>query len=311
MNRNDFLLGNVSKTDAIIEIGPSFAPLAPRSAGWNSWSVDHASREELRLKYEGHRIDIENIEEVDSVWNRGSLLDAIPAHKHGSFDLLIASHVIEHLPDLVSFLTSADKLLGENGRITLAIPDKRFCFDYFKPLTMTGDILNAHARGHVRHSALTAFNHLAYSVTSHGNIGWGQIMPADFKFVHSLADAHGEISNQHETDPNATYVDYHAWYFTPSSFELIILELARLKIFDWSVENIHPTVGCEFIVRLARGGQLFPDLNTFSEARLRLMFQMIEESGVQLDYLRGKKAAEASEHNFLSRIRQALKLNKP
>ena len=48
------LLRYADKSSSIIEIGPSFAPIAPRRAGWTTWIVDHLSREQLIDKYQAH-----------------------------------------------------------------------------------------------------------------------------------------------------------------------------------------------------------------------------------------------------------------
>ena len=80
---------------------------------------------------------------------------------HGTFDAFIASHVIEHTPDLIDFLQTSEILLKSSGVVVLAIPDKRYCFDYFQPLTTPGQVLAAHAEGRSRHTRRTAFDHVA------------------------------------------------------------------------------------------------------------------------------------------------------
>jgi hypothetical protein len=53
-SRTGTLLASVPKTSRILEIGPSFNPIAPKSQGWNSASLDHMSREGLVKKYRGY-----------------------------------------------------------------------------------------------------------------------------------------------------------------------------------------------------------------------------------------------------------------
>jgi hypothetical protein len=43
-SRDDILRAGVTKTDKIIEVGPSYNPLAPKGNGWHSCVVDHADR---------------------------------------------------------------------------------------------------------------------------------------------------------------------------------------------------------------------------------------------------------------------------
>ncbi len=107
MDRNTLLLGDATRDSRIIEIGPSHAPIAAKRAGWNSFVVDHADQAELRAKYTGYPVDLDAIEVVDAVWRGGRLDHAVPASHHGRFDRLIASHVIEHIPDFVTFMVAA------------------------------------------------------------------------------------------------------------------------------------------------------------------------------------------------------------
>ena len=59
------------------------------------------------------------IEPVDFVWTGGSLSDAVQPEQHGSFDIFLASHVIDHTPDLIAFLDVAQALLKQDGIFVL------------------------------------------------------------------------------------------------------------------------------------------------------------------------------------------------
>src|SRR5262249_48349423 len=114
--RNEILLGPVPRNAHIIEIGPSYGPIAPKTEGWNTRTLDHMTREDLSAKYRDRPgVDVNRIEEVDFVWTSGRLIDAVPVSLHGKFDAFIASHVLEHTPDLIDFLNTADILLNPDG----------------------------------------------------------------------------------------------------------------------------------------------------------------------------------------------------
>ena len=51
------------------------------------------------------------------------------------FDAVFSSHLIEHQVDLIHHLQQVEGLLEENDSYFLCIPDKRYCFDHFKPCT--------------------------------------------------------------------------------------------------------------------------------------------------------------------------------
>src|SRR6516162_6394394 len=122
MDRVAQILSTTQRTSRILEIGPSHAPIAPKAAGWNSFVIDHATQAQLRAKYRAWGLNID----------AGGLADAVPAEFHGTFDTIIASHVIEHVPDFVGFFIAARKLLKPTGTLALAVPDLRFCFDFFQ-----------------------------------------------------------------------------------------------------------------------------------------------------------------------------------
>ncbi|MBA3780525.1 MAG: methyltransferase domain-containing protein [Nocardioides sp.] len=62
----------------------------------------------------------------------------------------IASHVIEHIPDLVGWLAQLADVVADDGVLVLAVPDKGYGFDAHRPLTTVGQILAAHEEGHTR-----------------------------------------------------------------------------------------------------------------------------------------------------------------
>ena len=224
------------------------------------------------------------IEEVDFVWTGGSLADAVPEPLHSTFDALIASHVIEHTPDMIGFLEAAAALLKPEGGVVLAVPDKRYCFDYFQPLTTTGQLLEAHAERRSRHTRRLAFDHVAYAVKSGGSGTWGQQPLQELCFIHSIEQARNLFD---AIGANEEYVDLHAWRFLPASFELLLLELARLGETDWRVERISPTSGCEFFAWLRRGGRaLAASLieDDFNTRRLALLKRTLIETKAQIDY---------------------------
>jgi SAM-dependent methyltransferase len=283
--RQEKVLWGISRNMRILEIGPSYNPVAPRAAGWRSFSLDHASQEELRDKYRGMQ-PIERIEPVDYIWKGGPLEGAIPTEQHGTFDAIIASHVIEHFPDPLAFFFSAAAILSEAGRISLAIPDKRFMFDFFKPVTQTSDYLYAHFSGRTRHSKKTAFDNIALNVREGQDYVWSRRLVGNFGFFGRdvLRDAY-EIFNRTEESEADEYVDYHNSVYTPSSFELIIFELGQLEILPFAIENRFPTSGCEFYVTLRKCKPARLDPDALAAERLRLMKAVIRELGDQARYL--------------------------
>ena len=288
-----------TRSDQIIEIGAGYTPIAPKSRGWQTHVVDHASREALRAKYSGQiaavdlaAVDTSAIEEVDTVWQGGPLHEAIPDHLMRKIDLIIASHVLEHMPDLIGFLQSASRLVKPEGVIAVALPDRRLCFDFYKPWSTTGDLLDAYQRRLQRHTVKTAFNHMAYSASAEGKLAWapGPVQRPDLMDPFATAS---QVVNQLLGDSDQAYADYHAWQFTPSSFRLIILELAALGLSEWSVQSLAVTGSFEFFVRLARGkDQNLPSIKLQALRQDLLMAQLLE-AREQIEWLLGRQVASS------------------
>jgi len=260
----------------ILEIGPSFGPLAPRSAGWNCYSLDCATAEELRIKY-ADQPTVSSIEEVDFVWRNGSLADAVPADQHGTFDYVLASHVFEHAPDPIGFLHSIAKLLRAEGLLCLALPDKRRMFDFFRQITVTSDWLVA--IGQTRHSPKAHFDNAAYPVTECGQIIWpARAMGSNWSFMNTLEVAKAGFDRTLSQQGSGDYVDLHATVSTPASFELILLEVGQLGLLPFHIVKTFPgAIEFEYWLTLQKGApERLPD-DELRRQRLRLMNQSLRE----------------------------------
>jgi SAM-dependent methyltransferase len=229
----------------------------------------------------------------DFIWQKGYLHEALPTSQLGTFDACIASHVIEHIPDLIGFFTSLEQILQPGGVVSLAVPDKRFCFDYFKPITTTGDLLSAHAEKRVRHTAKTAFDDLAYGIRNSSQIAWGQQPPEEFTFVAALADAK-RMFDATIYGSDTAYIDFHAWFFTPASFELVILELGILGVIDFHVAECSDPLGCEFFAVLHRGRPHFASEEALQARRLALLKGILMDAREQIALLVNKGDGDSS-----------------
>ena len=113
-----------------LEIGPLGRPLVLKSSEEVKY-VDHCSTEELIKKYPSTDQHISGICHVDLIWKDETL---IKVNSHTRVDYIVASHVIEHVPDPVGWLSEIFETLLEEGYLYLIIPDKRFTFDAFRSL---------------------------------------------------------------------------------------------------------------------------------------------------------------------------------
>lgn len=284
MSREQLIRQHFTRGMRLLEIGPSYNPVVPKADGWQTTVIDHASQTDLMIKYAAVAT-ANQIEAVDHIWQDGPLADLLPAEQHGTFDGLVASHVGEHFPDLIGFLKNAAALVTPDGLMALALPDKRVCFDFFQPLTTTGDLVAAHLEGRTRHRCRTYFNQSAYYVTRNKTVGWsrsGETAP----FELALPLSHAQFSyDAGDESPASEYRDTHAWAFTPKSFELLILELNLLGYTDWSIRASEPALGIEFYVWLERKKLTMPeaDVNPLRMSLLQAIVRENQEAIAQLD----------------------------
>ena len=250
MNRKDIILGQVDKLGKGLEIGPNASPLAPKRDGYQVHVMDHLSREELLVKYKDHEVALDQIEEVDYVW-KGESFEALIG-KNKEFDWIVASHVIEHTPDLIGFLNECDSILKENGILSLAIPDKRYCFDHFRSLTPISKLIDSHLASAKAHSPGSVTEYYLNVVSRDGRIAWEKDSTGNFKFVHSPKIAKEGLSKAID---GKELFDIHAWCFVPHSFRLLVKDLNEIGLVSLQEIDFHPTLGHEFFISLGRKGK--------------------------------------------------------
>jgi hypothetical protein len=120
-------------------------------------------------------------------------------------------HVLEHTTDLIGFLNDCDSLLKKDGVLSLAVPDKRYCFDRFRPLTGIGRVIDAARSPQKIHPAGTVAEYFRTVVSRGGRIAWDTSDKGEFEFVHSFEQAKQAIRNVSE---RGYYLDVHEWCFT-------------------------------------------------------------------------------------------------
>ncbi len=248
MDRRETLMSMFNPAGRGLEIGPGFNPLIPKASGLPIETVDHATATELREKWKDDpRVDVSKIEEVDYISHGASIAEAVG--KRGHYDYVFASHVIEHATDLLGFLKDCQALLKPNGILVLAIPDKRRCFDVFRPRSSTGAVLQAHLEGRTRHTPGEVFDYYAHYALRDGEIAWAAGHDGELSFEYDLPRAQ-EAYNQARI--SEAYQDVHAWCFTGSSFRMVVSDLNALGELDLREQAFGEAPGIEFYISLSR-----------------------------------------------------------
>ncbi len=124
----------------------------------------------------------------------------------------------------------------------MAIPDKRFCFDYARELTSLARVIDA--MGNKIHTKGTVAEYYLKVVKRGEQIAWDITNNEVISNVHTLQDAKYGMNKVVQ----GQYVDVHAWVFTPESFRDIMSDLVKLGFISLEEVGFFDTEGHEFFI---------------------------------------------------------------
>jgi SAM-dependent methyltransferase len=166
-------------------------------------------------------------------------------------DYVIASHVIEHVPDLVGWLKDIHEALRPGGALALWVPDKRFTFDAHRRISSHQEIALAHSEKRTRPSLRVIMDHFTHVCALDCYAAW-----TNYNVVSLAEYAHGPEFLELATDDfvKGNYIDVHAWVFTPWHFlEIIGWIVNEYNIpYDLSYFETTPEYDLQFRVQLVK-----------------------------------------------------------
>jgi SAM-dependent methyltransferase len=215
-------------TKKILKIGPLFRPFFLKSEA-DVVYVDHADTEALRAKYKHDpKFDKSTIVDVDAVWGAQTLAECVGIGR--KVDCVIASHVIEHVPDLLAWLKELESVLATDGEIRLVVPDKRFTFDYTRRLTELPEVLDAYLRKARRPLPFNILGHVLNVRQVDTFAAWQRPLAlADIPLSHPFELA---IYAARDALSTENYHDVHCWVFTPCSLASLMHAAAENDLVD-------------------------------------------------------------------------------
>jgi SAM-dependent methyltransferase len=230
-----------------LEIGPLHNPILHKPQ-CRVLYVDHVGTEALRAKYAGDpHVDPRRIVEVDIVWGGGSLDAACGGRR---FDYVVASHVIEHIPDLIGWLQQLKSVLHPSGTVRLIVPDRRYCFDYRRETSSAADMILAARAGIVVPGPRQILDFTLNIAALDLDRAWGAIPLPDPPPRRDEYD-HATAVMQHAL-AHGTYHDVHCWVFTPLAFARLMRQLAAYGLLGFACTQCTATEGgsLDFFVHL-------------------------------------------------------------
>lgn len=240
--RYELILGMTDlKRGPGLEIAPLNKPVA-RKEDWDVYYVDIVPTEKLIEHYlVDDSVPSEDIVEVDfPLTDADGTIRSLAevAKEQAPFDWVIASHVIEHVPDLITWLDDIATLLRDGGALVLAIPDRRFSFDAYRPQTTVGQMLQAHDQGDVVPSVRAVYDALHSASTITAADAWaGKRTGLGKTRIHPQQ----QVLSLVERAKQGEYIDTHVWTFRPSTFIEQINELGQMGKCEFVVEKVRNT----------------------------------------------------------------------
>jgi SAM-dependent methyltransferase len=246
--RRDFVFRTVDRSARILEIGPAHNAILPKRDGFATKIVDYLDRPGLVDKYRSfEQYSPDDIEEVDFVLPVGASMSAVIEER---FDVVLASHVLEHTTSLIDFLNDCTRLLAPHGVVTLVVPDHRYCFDRFRERSSLGRVIDASIARPATHTVGTLTEFTLNAVKHRGTTSWKAGHQGTYVFVHDLDQAKENARRA----AGKEYVDVHNWIFSPNHLRLLLQDLHALDLLTIREAAFQDTIGHEFFVSLGTDG---------------------------------------------------------
>ena len=205
-----------------LEIGALDNPVTSKQNG-AVWYADYCSTEQLRENHsKTSTVNTDRIVRVDFVTGDRKISEVVPEDLR--FDYVVASHVAEHIPDLISWLQDIKKVLKPGGKVRLIVPNKECCFDVRRTLTEERDLVAAFVEQRMRPSPFQVYDFYRWH-------------DRDGRLVHTL-----QQSLDMARAAMSTYVDAHCWVFTPSVFCEQVGSLIQAGLIPFQIEFVTETV---------------------------------------------------------------------
>ena len=250
MDRRDRLLdGCPVATGRGLEFGPLANPVVRKADGRVIY-VDYTDTDTLRRKAANDpQVDEHAVVAIDVDLRHGPLVEQ--CRDLGPFDYAVASHVFEHLPNPLGWLRDVAALLLPGGVIALAVPDRRFTFDFFRRETTAAQLVAWDLEGLLKPSLTQLADHFYH------------VRQVDTAAAWAVPPTVEAVPRHHDDEQAARilgravggkHVDCHCSVWTSDHFARVIPEAIRLRDVPLRIRRLDdPVPGTnEFLVHLER-----------------------------------------------------------
>lgn len=247
--RRSCVFASAPRDGSVLEIGPAHNAILPKREGFNTRTVDYLDREGLIERYrELTQYSPDDIEEVDYVLPPGAAMADVIDDR---FDLVVASHVLEHTTSMVDFINESARLLNPGGVLALVVPDHRYCFDRFRERASLGRVIDASLAPPAVHTVGTVIEEKLNACKHKNRTSWEPGHAGRYSFLYdaALANEYGDQARRADR-----YLDTHNWICTPHHLRLLLQDLHDLGFIALRETFFHDTVRHEFFLNLSADG---------------------------------------------------------
>lgn len=242
------------KSKRILELGPLNRPIANKNVYPNTFYCDVRSTEEVRELYSGNdyleatglMVDPETIVPIDYIVRESYEKTFKDVEK---FDFVIASHVLEHMEDLIYALRDISTVLKREGVFFIVYPDRRYCFDHFRTSASFRDAYNVFRNGSVKNAPMVLDFYFSVIAENNPDTFWNKE-----GILNYLPEAPFDKAVEHyEQALNGVKMDdVHYWPFTDMDFLRFLYDCIRAKLIPFRCISFCPCLqnDQQFIVAL-------------------------------------------------------------
>jgi SAM-dependent methyltransferase len=240
MSRRDEILKHAAKGARGIELGPYFSPLAAKRDGYNCLYLDVFNTETIKRRAAADPFltpeQAAQVEAVDLVGDAMRIDDLCrDAGETEPFDYIISANNFEHLPNPIKFLQACGRVLKQGGFLSIVVPDKSGCLDFYRPRTSLAAWIEAYFEERARPTHAQIFEQVSLIARGAGD----DASDASFSFISepNLREAFDDWARRH-VENDETYCDVHCSAFTPNSFRLLLTDAHFLGLSPFIVDEV-------------------------------------------------------------------------
>jgi SAM-dependent methyltransferase len=258
----------LKKNDRILEFGPLIRPLVSKRDYPNIFFADVRSTEDIKKLYTsndyleatGLTVDINSVVGIDYVITKSYTETFKNKEK---FDVVYLSHVIEHMPDIISFFKDVANIIKNDGKLVLIYPDARYCFDHFRNGSTFVDAYDVYKNKSANSKAVLDFT---YNVLHENNPAffWSEKGIVDILPQNKFEDA---LESYDKAAVNELPDDVHFWPFSDYQFVKFLYDMDRAGLLDFEISDFHETQQNtqEFMIVLTRKTAKSPDYQRYQK----------------------------------------------